>query len=275
VYFGDDFDTVAGADRGLIRENPSYNPGPLEFNKTYFWRIDEFNGYSTRKGDIWSFTTVASTPVIDPNVAHSPGPPDGAIHLDTWVNLQWIPGYYAVSHNVYFGADFDAVNNGEQDTFLENTHLTFHVIDFPRNPPIDLAAGTTYYWRIEEVNDIHPESPWKGDVWSFTILPHTAYDPFPADRAELIDPNITLSWTAGFNAKLHTLYLGENFTDVEAGTAGTHKGRFITAKYRPVALESGKTYYWRIDEFDGAATHKGDIWSFSIKSAEPNITHKP
>jgi hypothetical protein len=29
----------------------------------------------------------------------------------------------------------------------------------------------TYYWRVDEVNDLHPDSPWKGDVWSFTIAP--------------------------------------------------------------------------------------------------------
>ena len=267
VYFGDDFDTVAGADRGIIQEIPIYNPGPLEFNKTYFWRIDEFNGYSTHRGDVWSFTTVASTPVIDPNVAYSPGPPDGAMHLDTWVNLQWIPGYYAVSHNVYLGANFDAVNNGEHDTFLGNTPLTFFVIGFPGNPPIDLIPGTTYYWRIDEVNNLHPNSPWKGDVWNFTIPPYTAYNPVPADGAELIDPNVILNWTAGFNAKFHTLYLGENSANVEAGAADTHKVRFATTYYYADALELGKTYYWRIDEFDGAVTHKGEIWSFTTVSA--------
>ena len=275
VYFGDVFDTVAGADKGLFREIARYKPDPLEFNKTYFWRIDEFNGYSTHRGDVWSFTTVASTPAIDPNIAHSPRPPDGVMHLDTWVNLQWMPGYYAVSHNVYFGTDFDAVNNGEQDTSLENTPLTFHVIDFPRNPPIDLIPGTTYYWRIDEINDLHPDSPWKGDVWSFWLAPYTACDPFPADGAELIDPNVILSWIAGFNAKLHTIYLGENFADVEAGAAGTHKGRLVNTKYCPDALESGKTYFWRVDEYDGYATHKGEIWSFSTKPIESELDHDP
>ena len=37
----------------------------------------------------------------------------------------------------------------------------------------------------------------------------------------------------------------------------------------------GKTYYWRVDEFDGAVTHKGDVWSFEtipvIAVADPNL----
>jgi hypothetical protein len=31
-----------------------------------------------------------------------------------------------------------------------------------------LSLDTTYYWRIDEVNDPNPDSPWIGNVWSFT-----------------------------------------------------------------------------------------------------------
>jgi len=37
--------------------------------------------------------------------------------------------------------------------------------------------------------------------------------------------------------------------------------------YTPGQLELAKTYYWRIDEFDVAETHKGDVWSFTTKGA--------
>jgi hypothetical protein len=37
-----------------------------------------------------------------------------------------------------------------------------------------LVPGTTYYWRIDEVNDNEPNSPWIGPVWSFSIPPRTA-----------------------------------------------------------------------------------------------------
>jgi len=38
----------------------TYDPGPLEWNKTYYWRVDEVNAASAEspwKGSIWSFTT--------------------------------------------------------------------------------------------------------------------------------------------------------------------------------------------------------------------------
>jgi hypothetical protein len=126
------------------------------------------------------------------------------------------------------------------------------------------VPGTTYYWRIDEVNDAEPNSPWKGDVWSFSIPPKTAYSPDPADGAEFVDPNATFSWTAGFGAKLHTVYLGTNFDEVNNAAGAMPLGN---ASYSPGTLELEKVYYWRVDEFDPPFTHKGDLWSFTTPGA--------
>jgi len=148
-------------------------------------------------------------------LASSPSPKDGSMLLDTWVNLSWSPGDFAVSHDMYLGDNFDDVNDGAEGTFLGNQAGTFIVAGFPGFAfPDGLVPGTTYYWRIDEVNDTEPNSPWKGKVWSFSIAPKTAYDPDPADGAELVDPAANLSWTKGFGAKLHTVYFGDNFDDV-------------------------------------------------------------
>jgi len=39
--------------------------------------------------------------------AFGPIPADGAIHADTWISLGWRAGDYAVSHDVYFGDNFE------------------------------------------------------------------------------------------------------------------------------------------------------------------------
>jgi hypothetical protein len=200
--------------------------------------------------------------------AWSPTPPDGALHLDTWVSLSWMPGDFAVSHNVYLGDNFDSVNDGTGDTFRGNQASTFYVAGFPGFAyPDGLVPGTTYYWRIDEVNNADPNSPWKGAVWSFSIPPKKAYNPVPADGAESIDPTVKLSWTPGFGAKLHTVYFGDNFDTVANAVGGLPQG---TATYSPTGLKLAKTYYWRVDEFDGAATHKGDVWSFTTQGAVGN-----
>jgi hypothetical protein len=192
-------------------------------------------------------------------------PEDGAIHQDTWVNLSWRSGDFAVSHDVYIGDNFDDVSAGAESTFHGNQTDAFIVAGFPGFPfPDGLVPGTTYYWRIDEVNEADPNSPWIGDVWSFSIPPKTAYFPEPADGAEAVNVNIELSWTPGFGAKLHTVYFGETFEEVNNATGGQAQGSIT---YTPGTLKMAKTYYWRVDEFDIVETHKGNVWSFTTEGA--------
>ena len=197
--------------------------------------------------------------------ASGPSPKDGALHTDTWVNLSWRPGDLAVSHDVYLGDNFDDVNNGAGDTFRANQTGVFYVAGFPGYAyPNGLVPGTTYYWRIDEVNDAEPNSPWKGNVWSFMVPPKTAYNPVPADGAEFVPTDATFTWTAGYGAKLHYVYFGEDFDTVNNATGGAPIGM---ASYSPGPLQLAKTYYWRIDEFDVAGKYKGDVWSFTTEGA--------
>jgi hypothetical protein len=198
-------------------------------------------------------------------LARGPVPKDGTLHPDTWVNITWKPGVFAVSHDVYFGDDYDAVNEGAESTFVGNQTDTFIVAGFPGFPyPDGLVPGTTYYWRIDEVNEAEPNSPWKGNIWSFRIPPKTAYFPEPVDGAEGVETNVQLKWTAGFGGKLHTVYFGETFEEVDSAAGGSPQG---TLFYNPGELKMAKTYYWRVDEFDIIETHKGDVWSFTTEGA--------
>jgi len=203
-----------------------------------------------------------------PVVALNPTPADGAIHPETWVSLSWTPGHTAVSHDVYFGESHADVEAGTGDTFQGNQPSTFFVVGFPGFPyPDGLVPGTTYYWRIDEV-EADGVTKYTGNVWRFLVPPRTAYNPDPADGAEFVDPNaVTLRWTAGFGAKLHTVYFGDDFDTVVNATIGMPSG---TTTYNAGTLELEKVYYWRVDEFDGVETHKGDIWSFTTPGAVRN-----
>jgi len=195
----------------------------------------------------------------------NPDPADGAILRVSLATLVWTPGDYTASHDVYLGENSDDVVAGAADTFRGNQVSTSFTIGFSGTPyPDGLVPGTTYYWRIDEVNDLHPNSPWKGPVWSFTIAPRTAYNPNPADGAEFINPNAELSWTKGFGAMLHYVYFGDNFDNVKNAAGGLPQG---AAAYTPDPLKLAKTYYWRVDEFDGLTTHKGNVWSFTTQGA--------
>jgi len=196
--------------------------------------------------------------------AYSPTPAEGELYEDIWASLSWSAGTTAVSHDVYFGDNFDDVNDGTGDAFQGNQPSTIFIVGFPGMPyPDALVPGTTYYWRVDEIEadgtTIH-----KGNVWNFTIPPRSAYNPDPADRAPFIDPNASLSWTAGFGTKLHYVYFGDNFDDVNSGVVGIPQG---VVSYTPGPLEYNKVYYWRVDEFDGIVTYKGDVWIFKTAKA--------
>ena len=241
--------------------------------------IPAANGAMSVIDDIMIFDKVlmaAEIPVIMQGLgqfpyAWNPNPLDGTLINDTWISLSWSPGDFAVSHDVYLGDSFDSVNDAtrESETFRINQVSTFYVAGFPGYAYADgLIPGTTYYWRIDEVNEANPDSPWKGPIWSFTVPPKTAYNPNPADGAEFVDPNnARLRWTPGFGAKLHTVYFGDDYDTVYNAEGGLPAG---LSTYNPGPLELEKVYYWRVDEFDAVQTYKGDVWCFTTPGAVGN-----
>lgn len=184
--------------------------------------------------------------------ARDPSPPDGAEGIATPL-FQWTAGETAEFHDVYFGTKLIP---GDAE-FIGRQPFTIHWLAPGLNP------GTTYYWRIDEV-EADKTTIHTGDVWSFTTLALTASNPNPSNGAESGDPDVDLTWTAGFDTIIHKVYFGTDEAAVTAATAGTFKGIQADSTYDPGTLELGRTYYWRIDEFNGSETHKGDVWRFTI-----------
>ena len=189
-------------------------------------------------------------------LASGPRPKDGTMVGAVSTMIQWRAGDFAVSHNVYFGESLDDVSQAtpDSDAFQGNQTATTYTA-------ANLIPGKTYYWRVDEVNDVHPDSPWQGPVWSFWVQPATAWNPSPADGAQYIAVNPDMTWELGMDVLFHTVYFGESFEEVEAATTG---GWMIADPiYSPGPLETDKTYYWRVDEFAMTGTQKGDVWSFT------------
>ncbi|MFB0555861.1 MAG: LamG-like jellyroll fold domain-containing protein, partial [Phycisphaerae bacterium] len=107
--------------------------------------------------------------------AFGPTPADGASHPKTWVTLSWRPGVYAVSHDVYFGENFDDVHAGTGGTFRGNQTSNDFLVGLPGSPyPDGLVPDTTYYWRIDDV-EADGVTKHKGRVWSFFVSYEKAY----------------------------------------------------------------------------------------------------
>ena len=91
-----------------------------------------------------------------PGPASSPSPGDGASDIGLGADIGWAAGTAADSHDVFFGT---ASPLGPGDFQGNQPGAAFD--------PGPLAAGTTYYWRVDEVN---AEGSVRGCTWSFTTL---------------------------------------------------------------------------------------------------------
>jgi hypothetical protein len=111
--------------------------------------------------------------------AGAPDPADGAIDVLRDVMLSWKPGNSTVTHEVYFGNDFNDVNNADI-TDITGIYRGSQDLGTASYTPVEspLEWDQTYYWRIDEVNEGDPNSPWKGSVWSFTTTNYVVVDDF-------------------------------------------------------------------------------------------------
>ena len=248
VYFDANAADVASGTIGTYKGNQvsnTYDYNNLKLETTYYWRIDEVTPTGIIAGDVWSFTA-------DSGIAKNPDPADLSVDMDVDLNLGWASGYFAVSHDVYFGTNQTDVANGTGGTFRGNQAANVY-------DPGMLSEAHTYYWRIDEI----ASAITTGEVWSFTIHNGKAMNPNPADGSDYTPVDATLGWTGGLWAESHDVYLDTIYTDVLNGTGGTFKGNQTSDVYVPSSLVEGQTYYWRIDEVNDADRYTGDVWSFT------------
>jgi hypothetical protein len=111
------------------------------------------------------------------------------------VVLTWNAGAVAASHEVYFGTDADTVKNA---TTASPEYKGPKALGEESYDPGVLTLNTTYYWRIDEVNGTNPDSPWAGNVWSFTTGDFFVIDDFEDYNAG--DNQIWFAWHDGLGA---------------------------------------------------------------------------
>jgi hypothetical protein len=205
LYFGTDYDSVTDASttetHGVYMgrtywhnyDTYEYNANGLGQCETYYWRVDEVNDSYTGSssspwtGNIWRFTTLGCR-------ASKPAPPNFYHDVPTRAVLSWTPGVCVQDVNgqeIYFGTDYNDVNDADTSDAtgiyrgtLAGDVNSYHTNDYNAN---GLQIGTTYYWRVDQVNDAYPyvgppnlppaRPPWKGPVWQFTVG-HISIDDF-------------------------------------------------------------------------------------------------
>jgi hypothetical protein len=119
-----------------------------------------------------------------PLKAFGPTPVSGTTDVAVDSLLNWRPGRTAAGHEVYFGADPNALT--KVGTATGHTYSL-------------VSAGAeyekTYYWKVNEVNGT---DTWAGDVWSFSTAQYFVVDDFESydDKCN----RIFYTWADGYGA---------------------------------------------------------------------------
>jgi len=270
IYLSDCAEAVADATRGSLDvfrgqqagEVTSFDPGILEFNKTYYWRIDEVNETDLNgpwKGEVWRFTTtdylvVAVNGTEDvwwiaegqnyPQLAwklwaYSPGPPNGALDVPRSIILRWHAAAEAIQHDVYFGDNQNAVAHATKESL--GIYRGRQPVQASSFDPGLLELNKTYYWRIDEAGETDPTQISKGSIWNFTTRDHVILS--------LLDDfeNYSSDWGTG-------LSIWETWLDgfyVDANSPGNATGSLISDIEQSIVysgFQSMPTDYNNVDE---------------------------
>ena len=176
----------------------------------------------------------------------------------------------SLEQSIGFGCKDVAIEysvNGTDYTVLGTTHEFARApgaADYAHNTTIDLTGVQAKYVRLT-VN-----SNWGGILNQFGLsevrffsLPVLAREPNPASGATEVALDLDLTWRAGREVASHNVYFSDDWQAVKDGNAPVTT--VTEASHGPLALDLGKTYYWRVDEVNDAETPsswQGDTWGF-------------
>ena len=129
--------------------------------------------------------------------------------------LAWLAGREADSHDVYISTDVDDVINGTA-TPVSSSDASIN---------IDLDVDQTYYWCVDEVNNLMDPAVWAGDIQSFSTGAYVSVDDMESYSNEE-DSRIFNAWVDGYdNSSQNGALVGAdpmaNDYSPESGTVNT------------------------------------------------------
>ncbi len=181
-------------------------------NTNYYWRVDDnaitsniydgsgnIIGSNTTlyKGLVWKFTS-------HDGKAYNPNPYNGRNGLTEPLALRWTKGDFATSHMVFVGTDSATVYSATSSTTKvyrsTQTGTSYSLTGLATNWYGPLVPGTTYWWKVTEVNGT---TQWGSTglsgvtapvLWTFTPSGIITIDDFE-DYNNTADVNA--NWTMG------------------------------------------------------------------------------
>jgi hypothetical protein len=301
VYFSDDLAAVQGGQvEPVSTTQPSLTVGAaapyptgLTPGTLYYWRVDEVNDVESGSpwpGPVWNF-------LVRPTTAWRPDPPDGARFIEADRTLTWQASTKIMFHKIYFGSSMDALGPAAPVSGMSLE------TEFDPGP---LQPGTTYYWRVDEMQQTGMTVA--GKVWQFTTAAEagglqaeyfTNADLAGEPALTRIDPQINFDWGNGSEAGTYSPdpgIPGDGFSarwtgELEVDLTDTYvfsitanngfrlwlEGRLIidfwdnpttdSRRSAPIPLTAGKTYSLRMDYYEGTGAALAQLfWESAVQN---------
>ena len=170
-----------------------------------------------------------------PVQAREPDPADGATEVSLATDLIWRSGREAQSHEVYFGADAQAVAEGTVPTATQAARSY---------TPASLNYGTAYYWRVDEVGDA---GTYEGELWSFTTQEYAVIEDFEGydDKDNRIFDTWIDGWTNGTRSTV-------GYEESAQGTFGERTIVYNGSQSMPLQYDNATSPYYAEAEWEFA-----------------------
>ncbi len=262
VYFGTDEAAVAAGTGGTAKGRlgvSTFDPGPLQPQTRYFWKIDEVDAGSNKQpGPVWSFTTIGTGGGIKGQYFTSidlTGDP-AVTRLDPKVDFTWADGATAGTNSPDAAIPTDGfscrwtadlqVDRADAYTFVTRSddgvrlfldgkrlliNWTNHSAADNFSEPVQLVPGRVYSLVMEmyeNTGSAAAQLAWQSPSMSRRVItrgplqaPLHAGMPSPANGAVDVPQTVTLSWRPGDDATQHEVYFGEDAQAVADATTAT------------------------------------------------------
>jgi hypothetical protein len=298
LYFSTDQDAVANRDASAYQNEltaPTFNPGELAENTTYYWAVDETPATAANVGAVWRFTTVGPGGGLKGEYFNNTGLSGLPVltRIDSEINVTAAIGAPVpdTGWSARWTADLE-ITQPDTYNFAINCHAGTRMwvdgkllIDrwvTPTVPskyfalPIYLEKGM-HSLVVEYFNtaDYAETLYWSTASKAETIVPAGPLQPpvraralYPANRDVNVPQDALLTWSVGEKAAKHDVYFGDDEAAVAAAdtSSSLYKGQQEENSFDPGQLEWNKSYYWRVDEVNDAETDSpwvAGVWSFT------------
>lgn len=225
----------------------TWDPGTLDYDTTYYWKVIAYNATGNSSTTEWSFKTLVELPTQVTGA--SPYDTENGVAID--VTLDWDNSDRATGYYVHFGTS-------PSPAYCASTTLS------EWDPPGNLDYFTTYYWKVIAYNAAGNAT---AAEWSFrTIIeaPTQVTGASPTDEEQDVPIDVTLDWDNATRADGYYVHFGTNASPDYCASVT------LSEWDPPSNLDYDTSYYWKVIAYNNGGNATAAEWSFRT-IAQPGL----